>query len=244
MRVALCITGHFRAFDSAWPFLKRYVVDKYNTDIFAHAWTESLGIHQHVFDKNHPSFRIGYDPNSSPLPRSYVDNVAKKLNAKILLTESQTEITPKIEELLQKYAAWNHPWEWYRPKPPFCQAWSRSKCMASKRTYEETHGFKYDKVIFTRWDIIHERYIPQSYFESSDLIIPGLYSYNGLCDLWAMGTSDQLDKYASMIDDIDNVKDWPEFNTGIHIWVKCQLEYHKVSYKVADIPIALCNRFQ
>jgi hypothetical protein len=244
LRVALCITGHFRAFDAAWPWLKRNVIDQHNPDIFAHAWTESFGIHQHIFDKNHPSFRLGYDPSSSPLPKFYVDNVAKRLNPKVFMTENQNDINPMIDGLIQKYAAYNHPWEWYRPKLPFCQAYSRGKVMAQKSDYEQKNRFIYDKVIFTRWDIVHERYIPDTAFNSENLILPNRYAYNGLCDMWAIGSSHQLDTYAAMLDDIEQVKDSPDFNTGIHIWVKCHLDYHKVPYQQVDIPIALCNRFQ
>lgn len=244
MRVALCITGHFRNFDASWPWLKKHIIDIYNPDIFAHAWTESLGIHQLVFDKSHPSTTIGYNPASPAVPKFYVDSVVKVINPKILITENQNDVIHIFNDLINQYSQYNQPWYWFRPITPFCLAYSRSKILQQKQNYEQKNRFIYDKVIFTRWDLVLEDYIPLDAINNENLIIPQRYTYGGICDMFAIGSSHQLDLYSSMIENLEKVKDMPNFNLGIHTWVKCHLECLNVPYQELNIPIALCNRFQ
>ena len=63
MKVALCLTGHFRTFDYVFPYLKKNILDVYNPDVFGFVWSDSLGYYLHPHDTYDPRFKYGYDPN-------------------------------------------------------------------------------------------------------------------------------------------------------------------------------------
>lgn len=242
MRVALCLSGHFRNFDSHWHLLKKNVIDIHKPDVFGFAWSESFGMFMHVFDKNHPSWNLGYNPNSTALPKEYPATVASKLNPKILRTLDQNTLNNHFEQMAEQYKPWKHCWEWTRPKSTFQMLYAKQQCIYLKQHYERVHEFKYDKVIFTRWDVVHEATIPQAALESNNLVIPTKYSYYGPCDVWGIGSSEQIDVFASLYDCINEVMHVPGFTTHSHQWLHNQLTYYGVPYEAMEVPISLCNR--
>ena len=67
MKTAVIFHGHFRCFDQTWPDTKRNLIDVLDPDIFAFAWTDSMGHHlppgESIDPENHPGYAPG-DPVS------------------------------------------------------------------------------------------------------------------------------------------------------------------------------------
>jgi len=241
-RVALCISGHFRDFEVAWPSLKRHVIDVYKPDVFAHAWSDSFGSFLHKKDRNHPSFRLGYDPNSQAVPKHYIDMVARRLNPKALVTQDPDSIAQAVDDLLEANKQYEPDWEWHRSRPKYQMMHGRTQCIKLKQRYEQGHGFRYDRVIFTRWDIVHEEPLPAWAMSDHRVLIPARYSYVGPADIWAVGSSQQMDSYGSMLDQYDEVKKTPGFCSDPHLWLRDHLDHNKVEYMICGIPVMIANR--
>lgn len=241
-RIALCISGHFRDFEVAWPSLKKHVIDVYDPDVFAHAWNDSFGHFMHAKDKHHPSFDLGYDPSSKQVPSNYANSVAARLQPKAFKLQDPTTIKQLVDQLAEANKPFESSWEWHRPRPKYQMIYGKTQAIKLKRQYEQLHGFKYDRVIYTRWDIVHEAALPSWAVADYRLLIPSRYSYVGPADIWASGSSEQLDIYGDMLDQLPDVRQTPDFCTDPHLWLNSHLIYNRVDFVLCDVPVMIANR--
>jgi hypothetical protein len=241
-KIALCLTGHFRNFEIAWPYLKKHVIDPYQPDVFGFAWGDTFGNFMHAKDKDHPSYTLGYDPASQDIPRDYAESVAKRLHPKVLEVFDPTSINPLLDELIAKHKDVEPDWEWHRPRSKYQMLYGRAHCNNLRLEYEKLRGASYDKIIFTRWDIIHEDPLPQWCLWDTRLILPRRYAYNGPSDIWAVGTSSQVNAYADMLSSYDAVKQTPNFVSNPHLWLRDALAYSNVEWILCNIPVMIANR--
>jgi hypothetical protein len=242
MRTALCITGHFREFDHVWPSLRKHIIERFNPDIFALSWSDSFGLYQHKLDQRDPSFALGYDPKSPQVPPGYIEDVQRRMNPIVLRVVDPIKLTALLDYLIKKYAKVESLYDFHRPRSKYQMMWARSQCMALKREYEAKQGFTYDRVIYTRWDILHENTIPDAAFTDERLVIPRTYTYNGPGDIWLSGSSWQLDAFGNMLDDIDTVMKTAGFHTNPHEWLRDQLAYYQIETVMMPIPVSIFNR--
>lgn len=241
-RIALCISGHFRDFEVAWPSLKKHVIDVYEPDVFAHAWSDTFGHFMHTRDRHHPSFDLGYDPNSNPVSSSYANSVATRLQPKAFKMQDPASIKLLVDRLLSDNKQVEPDWEWHRPRPKYQMIYGRTQSIKLKQQYERSHDFRYDRVIFTRWDIVHESSLPVWAMYDQRLLIPTRYSYVGPADVWASGSSDQLDTYGSMLDQLPDVRQTPGFSADPHLWLNSHLVHNNIDFVLCDIPVMIANR--
>ena len=240
MKVALCLTGHFRTFDYVFPYLKKNILDVYNPDVFGFVWSDSLGYYLHPHDTNDPRFKYGYDPNSPAISQSYLTNVINKLNPKVLQLVNQNAMTPYFDELTEKYKDYHSKWEYARPRSGLQTVYTKSACIKLKQEYEKLQGFQYDLVIITRWDILHSE--PILNIPLDKIILPNIYNYNGVCDIWAAGNNDMINRYSLMLENIDQLKKLPNFTTAVHHWLQDHLNYCNIPHIEMSIPISICRR--
>jgi hypothetical protein len=198
-----------------------------------------MGFYMHVLDRNHPSFKIGYNPDSISIPDGLVESIKERLSPKILKLQDPREIHKELDELVTRHEDVTAPWEFHRDRSKYQTFWSRSACINLKSQYEKENDIVYDRVIFSRWDIRYTGPLNFEQYPKDILVLPSAYTYGHLCDFWAIGPSHLIDIYARSLDTLDLVKTTPGFHTNPHEWTAWHLEYYKVPYLIADIPIFL-----
>lgn len=242
-QIALCLTGHFRNFEIAWPYLKRHVIDPYQPDVFGFAWGDTFGDFMHARDKSHASFRLGYDPSSAQIDPSYAETVVKRLVPKSMEIHDPREIDLLLEGLVDRHRDVEPDWEWHRPKSKYQMMYGRARCNQLRQEYEAAMGISYEKIIFTRWDIVHENALPTWTTWDTRLLLPMRYAYGGgPSDIWAVGTGTQIDCFANLLDNIDTLKQTPGFKSDPHHWLRDNLAHTNTEWLLCDIPVMIANR--
>ncbi len=94
------------------------------------------------------------------------------------------------------------------------------KCNELKKQHENKHNFKYDIVVRLRTDTIFNNVVIFS--EDKDKIfIPNNCDYGGVCDQFAYGFSDLMDKFCDVF---PNIKKY--FDEGCKFHPETLLQYH------------------
>jgi hypothetical protein len=94
------------------------------------------------------------------------------------------------------------------------------KCNDLKIQYENNHNFKYDTVVRLRTDTPFQK--PIIFSEHKDKIfIPNNLDFGGLCDRFAYGPSDLMDKFCNLF---INIKQY--FDEGCQFHPETILKYH------------------
>lgn len=242
-RVALCISGHFREFEIAWPYLKRNLIDVCQPDVFAFAWSDSFGRHLHKHDKTHASHTLGYDPLSPPVPDHYIDSVCRRLNPRRFAVRDSLDFYPLFDQLIEDNRDVEPTgWDWHRPRAKFQMLYARQEVCRLKQAHEQSCGFVYDRVIYTRWDIVHEEQIPSWAFYDPRVLMPYRYAYLGPSDIWAAGNSRDMDIWCSLLEHLPEIKTREGFTTHQHLWIKDQLNHFGIDYLLTGIPVQIANR--
>jgi hypothetical protein len=238
-RTALILTGHARTFDSVWNNLKNHIIDVLNPDIFGFMWSDTFGFYKHVYDTEHPTSKLGYDPSSPALPDEFIRSVINRLQPTKFQLMDPNDISDELDYLTNKHSDVRSPWIYHRERPKYQSYWSRTAAWRLKRQYEKQEGFIYDRVILSRWDVDQTGPIDFQSYPMDRLVLPSAYTYGALCDFWVMGPSPLMDIFCNALTTIDLTKKTPGFHTNPHEWTKSHLDYYKVPYTIADIPIEL-----
>lgn len=177
MKIALCLSGHTRNYVYNYPNLSLNS-DEFNVDTFiSTVWQSGLP------DKTTPSY-ISY--HSQPY------NITTQINVADILTKYKP-VLYKIEEdynitseLMQfKYQKTLHNADLSHIGMMFYRIYQANEL---KKQYEQSHNFKYDYVIRSRFDIkINELSIDLSKIHI-------WIDKEGMCDLFFAGNSDTMDK--------------------------------------------------
>lgn len=242
-RIALCLSGHLREFETAWPYLKTNVIDVIEPDVFGFTWTDSFGYYMHKVSKEHQSFTLGYDPASGEVPNHYIDSVCQRLFPKILKTRDSKNVSSFLDHLVKSNEDIEpKDWGWHRPRAKYQMLLGRQESIQLKAAYELKHKFVYDRVIYTRWDIVHENPISDDVLTGNAVKIPTRYNYSGLSDIWASGTSADMDIFCSMLARLPALRHKENFTTHQHHWLRDHCEHFGIEYQETDIPVSIANR--
>lgn len=230
--VALCLYGHFRTFDDCWKNLKSNIIDINSiSDIFISSWSDSMGWFQHpensVDHRAHP----GFDLSSEKPSNEYIDSVLSKLNPRQYSIESFKKYEPYFDQVLKNLEQWHHPSPVHRPKGTLSQVWGRCSSIGLKKAYEEKHGFKYDAVIVTRWDIFHNKPIAVDTFDLNYVTLDGMYGPDVISDAWACGPSNLIDLWGLQFASISDMVRTNIMSLGPHEWLRSHFDYYDISWK-------------
>lgn len=239
MRTALILTGHVRTFDLVLSNLRKHVLDPFQPDVFGFMWSDTFGYHQHVQDRDHPAAELGYDPSSPRIPEDYVASVVERLRPAGFRCMDPAEVSSEIDALTLRHQDVRSHYEFHWERPKYQTYWSRVAGWRLKRQHEKANGFIYDRVIFSRWDVDHIAPLRAEQYPTDRLVSPLAYSYGAMCDFWAMGPSMHIDVFCNALTTIDLVKVTPGFHTNPHEWTRSHLDYYRVPYIIADVPIRL-----
>lgn len=141
-KVALCLFGQPRFYKAGYEYLKQFLNNpEYKTHVFFHTWWS-----EDVVGTYYDASPWGFIQKSGMLIR---DNTVEELlllyDPKRYTAEKQIIFTSEIDFSSHSSRA--------RPEILYSQSYSRQATAQLKKEYEDKHGFKYDIVINTRFDI-------------------------------------------------------------------------------------------
>lgn len=185
-KVALCISGHLRTFESNYRTVKQHILDKFNCDVFIHTW-DTLGV----------AHRAG-DSNLHITDTHKMNNLIHQLyNPKKIVIE-KTKHFP-ITPLMQQRSSENRDLAGI-----MSMFYKVEECNKLRKTYQEETGAQYDFVIRFRGDLWLEESIPLDYkTHSNHVYLPVYGNFGGACDQIAFGSPSVMDKYSTLHSNVE-----------------------------------------
>jgi hypothetical protein len=180
MRIALCLSGHFRSFEQALPTLKRAIIIPYNPDIFIFTWNtvgfdgvrgDRREIRQHINPRRLDQL---YNPKKQVIePLKQFDTI---------------KYNKRLGSGLRK------------PSNVNGMYYSIFRANQLKIEYENENNFVYDVVIRGRADLNFDNILPLFELErckiSQCIYFPKFGDYGGYNDQFCFGSSNSMDLYA------------------------------------------------
>jgi hypothetical protein len=190
MKVALCISGHTRTFEDCFPNIKKYILDKYNPDVFISTWTDK-----------------GYWSRGS---KGFNDSEKADINKVIVLYNPVTidvEDYSKFEEnfkLLSKFFENKLYQEWVRPINIISMWYKIWKCNKIKENYMDENFVYYDLVIRIRFDILFDKELP--FINNKILVYHNVGDSDLIGDSFFMGNNKQMNKMCALYENLTKIK--------------------------------------
>lgn len=188
MKVAICLSGHFRNFEHTHASLMNSVIRPLQADVFIHTWNK-LGYHNNF----HPDAQNLIKTDIS----SKIDMITNLYQPKKITIETIDTINRLIEES-KIYA----PHLVNEPKSPGHMAsmhYKIMKCNELRKEYEKEKQINYDCVIRCRPDMQFHSGIQLNNIINLDKInIPVINSFGGLNDQFAYSSGINMDVYCSL----------------------------------------------
>lgn len=139
MKVAICVSGHVRDYESFLPGLKK-LKDHFNADLF---------IHSYKLRGNDIRFAFGGETQSEKIDYNKIVGI---LDPK--LYEFTEELEP-FDFLKGRFYAEQ---KMFLTEPHYKMIYKMWCCNELKKQYENENNFKYDLVIRTRFDLSYKEY--------------------------------------------------------------------------------------
>lgn len=186
-KVALCISGHLRTFESNFRTVKEHILDKFDCDVFIHTW-DTLGL----------SYRAGDSNLHIAETRKYIDKINQLYKPKKIVIEKAKHfnITPIMHQRSSPHRD---------TAGVLSMFYKIEECNKLRKEYETEHKVKYDFVIRFRSDLWLESPMPIDYKTNSNhLYLPIYGNFGGACDQIAFGTPAIMDKYSTLYSNIES----------------------------------------
>jgi hypothetical protein len=152
-KIALCLSGHVRSFLKPYYAIKKYLLDKYDVDIFIHTWSYdgqlcyaqdvSGNLKKIIENKtriDEETLTLLYNPKKISIEdqtaNSFMSNVPKRIKSNYYKAKGP---------VMNNFNAW-------------CQMYSISFANQLKMQYEKDNDFEYDFVIRMRFDHILDQF--------------------------------------------------------------------------------------
>lgn len=189
MKIALCLSGHFRNFEATFPSLDRKLLSKYDIDIFISTW-DKLG-----FSCLYKTDAILNDTSGK------IELIQNLFKPKKIIVEPSYFI-----EELKKQGDIYAPHLKFEPKHVGHMASMFYKIYAAnelRNLFQRETGIKYDAVIRSRSDLMFNIDINIPDLDEKSIYLPGNSSHPGwYTDQLAIGLPEDMDIYSSFFFDI------------------------------------------
>lgn len=242
MKVALCVSGHFRTFKKCEDSWFRCIIDIHDPDVFIHTW-DDLGFSRNVAIKQEydaPAKELvarnkKYGNSKGEFYRGTppIGDIYKNLEPKKIVIESYQDVENEIYQFADTIKK-KHEYDY----PPSLISQLRKINLANKlkKEYEEENNFTYDIVIRIRPDVI---FFYDLVIKNPEIVhTPLAYSYKIISDIFAYSTSSNMDKYCSLYERLGEYRDREEVYFNPHELLKYHLEQEKLEY-IIDNELAL-----
>lgn len=185
-KIALCISGHLRTFESNYRTVKQHVLDKFDCDVFIHTW-DTLGV----------SHRAGDSNLHITETKKVLDLVHKLYNPKKIVIEPTKHFT--VTPLMHQRSHENRDLAGI-----LSMFYKVEECNKLKNEYQEEHKVKYDYVVRFRGDLWLEESLPLDYRNNvNHLYLPVYGNFGGACDQIAFSNPTIMDKYSTLYSNIE-----------------------------------------
>lgn len=223
-KIAILIAGRLDTFDDVYPSFKKYVIDYFQPDIFFSGYPNKKGF-------------------------EYCENKLVELwnPKKYILREYTEEVRKEIHPNDEIFNARKRPET--KPNTWLSGIYNVKIANDLKKQYEIENDLKYDICIKVRTDCIWHSYITENEINlakiDKNILIPTAWDFKevhpmGASDVIAISNSDSMNKYASLIDYIDEYFQnghtfHPESLVGIHI---NNLKLNRISISTGNDPFS------
>jgi hypothetical protein len=183
MKIALCLSGQPRALEEGFRYWKKNLIDCFEVDVFVHSWNSHLN--EHILELYKPKKYVFEDYKFSP--------EHDKIYEKNCVHESSL------------------------PRYSLAQFYTIIQSRNLKIEYEVSHNITYDWVVKGRFDYALN-IVPDFSSDNSYVYLPtrrylqtdNTYDY-GFCDLFAYGSSENMNKYMSVFEHMQKFSKIPEY---------------------------------
>lgn len=233
MKVALCLSGHFRTYNLCKESLFKNIINPFNPDVFIHTW-DNLGFGRNGTKVNNAEKWTKNDSdiikqnsnlglsilefyrNSPPIEKIYED-----LNPKSVVIEKYEDVEEEIKNIALSV---KNKYEYDYPVNTVSLWRKRFLCCELKKEFEK--NFTYDIVIVTRPDI---RYNSVSLELTNKIHTPYAHSYGVCSDIFAYSNSQNMDIYSSIF---NHISEYNEKNVSFnpHNLLKEHLNLQKLNF--------------
>lgn len=190
MKIALCLSGHLRNFERAYPTLYFYLLKDYDVDIFIHTW-DKLG------------FSCAFKTDNTLNDTSTKLAEAEKLyKPKSIIVES-VDFVEELKRQGDEYAPHlkNEPKHVGHMASMFYKIYA---CNELKNKYQRESGIEYDCVVRCRPDLLFQNKVTIPTEKKAGVIWTprALSSPDWYNDQFAVGAPNDMDLYSSVFFDI------------------------------------------
>jgi hypothetical protein len=183
MKIALCLSGQPRALEEGFLYWKKNLLDCYEVDVFVHSW------------------------------KSYLNDRVLELYKPVVHIFDDYKFSPEHDKIYEQ----NCVHESSLPRYSLSQFYTILQSRNLKSEYEVSHSFKYDWVIKGRFDYALN-IVPNFNSDNSYVYLPirrylradNTYDY-GFCDLFAYGSSENMNKYMSVFEFMEDFSKRPGY---------------------------------
>jgi hypothetical protein len=184
MKIALCLSGQPRELEEGYSYWKKNLLDHYDVDIFVHSWNSHLN-----------DDIVGlYDPT--------------------LRTFEDYKFSPEYDKIYEQ----NCIHETSLPRYSLSQFYSILQSRNLKNQYEDQNNLKYDWVIRGRFDYALNISFDFNNLDNTLIYVPkrkyikadNTHEYC-FCDLFAFGSSENMNKYMSVYEHIEKYSKIPGY---------------------------------
>lgn len=232
MKVALCLSGHFRTFNECWPSLKVNLLDRYDVDIFASAWIDSTGDFYPIEWVEDTYNNNGYAPGTQPVTTEYIQTVIEKLKPKDIHLDHYWLHEDRFAQIVKDVYRYRPGTDFkHKPKVPLSMNWQRYVAVKLKQQAEVRQGWKYDIAISTRYDIEYTKPMILEELDLNLLTVPNRFTHVGTDDIWGVGPNHVIDTWADQINHIEALAVRNDFYLQVHQWLFQWLEFNNIKWQ-------------
>lgn len=241
MKIAVCISGEMRSFESEMVRNGFKYISDLNPDIFVSTWLHTGFSYNekrdtHILDKRHD------------VDLSLIERIKSSYNnIKSIEVEDYDDWLLNLDPLIKNIMSGKLIGGEAITAPP--QLYKMYRCNQLKSKYEREHNFKYDVVIRVRPDLVYLDSIDFSNINSLNHInfgIPGAYWANRIFDIFFYSNSENMDKICDTWNNlIVNIND--SFENGLDKKDCCRLLYVSAlrnNIEVNDLKNRICEVYR
>jgi len=205
MNIALCISGFARKMDQSYSYLKKYILDELNPDVFYFGYYDKKDTKENILDTYRPVSHV-------------IRELDESIDQEIMRAYRRSHPRADSGEL-NRYIAKHS-----SAMPLLSQFYNMMKCNDLKTVKEKQDNFKYDVVIRIRSDYFFFRSIKEDLkFTKKHVCSTDCWDWLfGYTDAFAFGNSKDMDIYSSFFSHFaeyvldDNISFHPETMLKYH----------------------------
>lgn len=226
MKVALCLYGPYRHFNTVSSGLRQHLFEPLDIDVFSCVY-DATSIGLYPSESTHP--RHTHQQNTSVSPNRDF-SVLSNLGSKALetfdfesksFTSAVSVLQSQIGTVVSQY-----------PLAFWANLWAQEKVVDLKNSFEQ----KYDFVIVSRADILYQNKLPDWCFEQDKLTLHRKFGCSSPCDFWFMGNETHTTVAAQRFSNFPNHYAHPH-----QLFTDC-LNQHNIPWSFADLPLNVVQR--